>query len=192
MRRERIVNSQVVTGKLAGTQVQRRGVENDRIGHNLAETLVAQEDPVLILLNGSAERASELVGTVVPFDGADAVILGGVGVENGVVEVLEHLAVPLVGAGFQGGNHRATAGPPKLRVVGVDHHLEFLNGIDARREEPTSGNAHRRAIHEELVRTLASTIDDELAIRVPTAQAGKTVRTELFLRENDAGSQADQ
>ena len=192
MGRQRIIDSQVVARKLPRAQIDGRRVHHCRIRHNLTETLIADKDPVLIFLDRAAQRAAELVGTVMALAGAHAVVLRGVGVKNRVVEILEQLAMPLVGAGLQRRHHRSPAGAPELRVIGIDHDLELLNGFDAGREQPASGNAHWRPVQDELIGALASAIDNEFAVRIPAAQSRKSVRSELFLSEDDAWRQADQ
>ena len=192
VRGKRIVDAKVVAGELSGAQIGRRGVEHSGIRDNLPEAFVAEEDPVLVFLDRSAERRSELIGAVVPLGRADSIVLGCVGVKDGVVEILEQLPVPLIRARLERSDDRAAAGPPELRIVSVDHDLKLLDRVDARRKEPSAGDAHRRAVHEELVGSLSPAVNDEFAVRIPAAQARESARSELLLSENDAWRETDQ
>jgi hypothetical protein len=120
------------------------------------------------------------------------IVLGGIGVENRVVKILEQIPVPGVPAALERRDHGAAAGAPILRVVGVGQNAELFDRVQVRRKLPFSSEAHRRAVQQELVGSFLAAVDDELAVRIPAAQSRESRRAELFLREDHSWAQAHQ
>ena len=93
----------------------------------LAQALVAAEEERLVLDDGSAERAAELVPAEIRLLVIEVVLP----VEAVVPEELEHRAGEQVGARLGDDVEDAAAGAPVLRAHRVGDDAELLDGLDA-------------------------------------------------------------
>src|SRR5215475_336218 len=124
---------------LAVPQQRRHSARKSGERNHLLPTFEAREDEVLIFANRTAQDSAELVLVVVVLGTMSKVALKTVRVENPVPPIFEDVAMPIIGAGFEGRVDHAAAEPPVCRVVGVCLHLEFLHRLDVRRKLPTPG-----------------------------------------------------
>ena len=120
------------------------------------------------------------------------VVLPGVGVENTVAPEIEQGAMPIVGARLEGGVDMPAAGTAKLRIVGVHHHFELLDGLHIRCQIEGAVGGNGRAVQQELVGARAAAVHGERTVHVPGARARESRRPELPLRKADAGHQIHQ
>src|SRR3981081_1791338 len=96
--------------------------------------LVIQEEECLVLLNGPAHRAAELVQ--VEFFACGGEIAASV--KLGVPEELKERAVKLVRPRLRGQQNRRTRTGSVFRRIVVGENLEFLDGVDRRKNGYTT------------------------------------------------------
>ena len=112
-------------------------VHTDRRG--LAEALIIAEDEQLVLDNGRADRAAELIAAELGNPRRER----GPGVDVVIADELERAAVNFVAAGLQGSVDNSAAGAAELGRSDVGLYLEFLNRL-------RRGEEHDR-VHHRLV-----------------------------------------
>ena len=88
------------------------------------------------------------------------------GIEGGVAQVVPRGAMQLVGAALGDHVHDAANHGAKFRVVGVRYHLEFLNGINDRRDRigAVDGSIVGEAIREKVIAAVALPVDGRKGI----------------------------
>src|SRR5206468_6438688 len=101
-----------------------------REGHTLLPAFEGEEDKILVLANGSSNRAAKLVLNPLAAACGHDVVLPRVGVEHGVPPKIEQGTVPAVRSGSDDRVDVPAAGAAILRVISVHHHFEFLNRFD--------------------------------------------------------------
>src|SRR5204863_1441401 len=99
----------------------------------LPRSLVAEESEQLVLDDGTAQDAAELVliqdllrcraGPIV------AIVEEGIGVKNRVSQILKRCSVELIRSGFCNDVHIRARIPPVAGVVGRGLNLELLEGV---------------------------------------------------------------
>src|SRR5690242_7499941 len=97
--------------------------------------------------------------------------------------------MPRITAGFQSRVYAAAAGSPIRRVISIGHDFEFLNGVDVGGDLPGTGKADRGAVQGEAVGAGDAAIHHIGSRNIPAARTGVTRRSELLLREKNAGSE---
>src|ERR1700727_754524 len=85
----------------------------------------SSEKKDFVFLDGTAERAAELLLTVVRFKGKKGV--GGA--KRTIAQVIETCTVPMIGAGFRDNIHHGPAGASKFSSVGVGRDTKFLHHL---------------------------------------------------------------
>ena len=76
----------------------------------------------------------------------------------------------IIPPGFQRRIHVAAPGPPKLRIVGVHHHLELLNRLHVRRHVKRPVRRNWCPVQQELIRPRPPAVHRKTAIHVPAAR----------------------
>ncbi len=120
---------------------------------------------------------------------AGGVELREVGVEEVVAHELREAAVPRVPSRLDDGVDASAAGAPLGRIVGIGHHLEFLDRVHVRRHLERASEADGRSVEAEAVGTGLAAAHGETAVDVPAARARKARCAELLLREEHARRQ---
>src|SRR5260370_1692035 len=190
---QRVVDFDAVLGEgFAAAKVERRSVGNDGIGSRFAEAFVASEDEILVLADRATDCRAELMRVVLAASLAMSIVLDGVGVENGVMEILEDRAMPRVGARLERSADDSAARAAELSVVSVGEDLELFDGVHGGRVLPFSSQADGSAVEQELIGALDASVDDEGGVDIEATQVDETAGSELFLREDHAGREADE
>ena len=196
-RGQRIEDAHAVLGEvLAVAHIERnRVLPGAGEGDDFLPAFIADEDKVLVLTDGSAEDAAELVLLVVAFGGAGHIVAEVVGIQFGVAKVIVDVAVPVVAAPLDHGVDHAAGLVAVLRVVHGGHGAEFLNRIHAGGEIPLAASiADRGPVHHEdvVAVALARAIEFVTAVDVPSAGSGEARGAELLLAEDHARCQIEE
>jgi hypothetical protein len=160
----RIVDDRHASGDRFGEDSLSLQQRRDRGGHRAADRLalplVVHEEKRAVFHHRSAERATELIPSVLRFDGTRR-LKEIPCVQHVVAQELEPNAMNRVGAGFGREIHDAAIESAELggRTIALD--LELLNRVDHRKKchLPRLRLQHRDAVVEVFVRARTATID---------------------------------
>ena len=110
-----------------------RGLGRGGGGQVEARALIIREEEQLVLPDGTADGAAVLIPALARRGQAVEVVGPLVGVEEIVAQILEQVAVELVGARFQADVDHAAEKLAELRIRIVGDHAEFLDRVHVRR-----------------------------------------------------------
>src|SRR5260370_14118492 len=176
-------------------RAQRWGRNVRRCGetYDLSPTLEAPKDKILLFTDRPAHNSAKLVLVVRLQRATDKIVLKIISVKNSVPEILKDIPMPVARAGLHRSVDYAATEAPVLRVVGVGHHFEFLDGLHIGGQLPRAVVVtYGSAVQQENVLALPGAVDFIFVVHVPAACPRKTTRPKALLREEHAGREGHQ